>query len=213
MSAEDTAGRAVRASPAYTPPMRYLPGWFALVALVAIAAVFAANPVSPMVGVAMPEWGNVRWVQGGPVRLADLRGRVVLLRFFTSVQCPYCSATAPALNEFEREFGPRGLTVIGIYTPKPAPRAVTDDEVRQAVAAYGFRFPVAVDADWRILRRTWLDRDPAATFTSASLLVDQDGIVRYVHPGGVYAKDSADATARADYRQLRATIEELLARR
>jgi hypothetical protein len=44
--------------------------------------------------------------------------------------CPYCHATAPALNEFHREFGPRGLVVVGMYTPKPRPRQTSVEEVR-----------------------------------------------------------------------------------
>ena len=54
----------------------------------------------------------------------------------------------PALNELHEEFASRGLVVIGMYTPKPRPRAVTADEVRGYVESYGFKFPVAIDADW-----------------------------------------------------------------
>lgn len=166
---------------------------------------------SGIVGEPCPEWENSTWVQGGPLRLADLRGKVVLLRFFMESDCPYCRGTAPALNEFDRELGPRGLVVVGMYTPKPRPRRTSVETVRRHVEAYGFRFPVAVDDDWATLRRLWLDRVPEAEFTSASLLIDQRGIVRRVHPGGVYAKDAADAQARRDYEELRAEILRLLA--
>jgi hypothetical protein len=84
---------------------------------------------------------------------------------------------------------------------------VTTEEVRGHVEAHGFRFPVAIDDSWETLRRMWLDRVPGATFTSASLLIDREGIVRHVHPGGSYAKGSAD------YEAMRAAIATLLAER
>jgi peroxiredoxin len=152
-------------------------------------------------------------VQGGPVEPASLRGKVVLLRFFTGTECPYCSATAPALNEFHREFGPKGLVVLGMYTPKPHPRAVPLSEARGFARTYGFEFPVALDGDWGALRRLWLDRVKGAAFTSASLLVDRRGIVRHVQEGGAYARDAADPDARRDYLAMRKAIAALLAER
>lgn len=164
-----------------------------------------------VVGRPAPEWGAHRWVQGGPLSLADLRGRVVLVRFFMSADCPLCRGTAPSLNELDRELGSRGLVVVGFFTPKPRPRPTSVDEVRGYVEAYGFRFPVAVDDDWSALRALWLDRVPEAGFTSSSLLIDKRGIVRHVHPGGMFAKDGPDPQARRDYEELRAAIERLLA--
>jgi peroxiredoxin len=164
-----------------------------------------------LLGQPSPEWSNDRWVQGGPLRLADLRGKVVLLRFFMDADCPYCRGTAPALNALHREFGPQGLVVVGMYTPKPRPRPVTIDEVRGYVESYGFRFPVAVDDDWATLRKLWLDRVPGAAFTSSSLLIDRKGVLRHVQKGGLYAKDAASAEARRDYDAMRSAVERLLA--
>jgi peroxiredoxin len=166
-----------------------------------------------IIGKPAPEWPQMRWVQGGPLRLADLRGKVVLIRFFMDARCPLCRGTAPALNEFDREFRRKGLVVIGLYTPKPRPRSTPVDEVREYVSAFGFRFPAAVDDDWSALRRLWLDRVPDAQFTSASLLIDRKGIVRHVQAGGLYAKDSKDARARRDYQAMHAKIVALLAER
>ena len=170
----------------------------------------AAGGGAEILGKPCTEWPDERWVQGGPLRLADLRGKVVLVRFFMESDCRYCRATAPALNEFHREFGPRGLVVVGMYTPKPQPRPVTVDEARRHVEAYGFQFPVAVDDGWSALRRLWLDRVPGARFTSASLLIDRKGIVRHVHPGGGYAREAEEPQARGDYEAMRAAIVSLL---
>src|SRR5260221_1931112 len=173
-----------------------------------------ATLIAAILGQAVPEWPVKpadRWVQGGPLTLAGLRGRVVLIRFFMDADCAYCRGTAPTLNAFHGEFADRGLVVIGMYTPKPRPRAVTTDEVRGYVTAYGFTFPVAIDADWSALHRLWLDRVPGAKFTSASLLIDRRGILRHVQPGGIYAKDAVDPQARRDYEDMRNAIVELLA--
>jgi peroxiredoxin len=163
-----------------------------------------------IVGHAAPEWPELRWAQGGPLSPAGLRGQVVLVRFFTDPGCPFCGATAPALNELDHEFRDRGLVVIGFYTPKPRPRPVEVEDVRRAAASYGFRFPVAVDDEWKALRKLWLDRSPGAGWTSASLLIDRDGVVRHVHPGGAFARDAEDRKARRDYEEMRSAIEALL---
>ena len=167
-----------------------------------------------ILGQAVPEWPAKpasSWVQGGPLTLAGLRGKVVLIRFFMDADCPYCRATAPSLNEFHDAFAASGLVVIGMYTPKPRPRAVGVDEVRRSVKAYGFAFPVSVDADWSALRRLWLEPVPNAPFTSATLLIDRRGILRHVQKGGVYAKDTSDPQARQDYQDMREAIVALLA--
>src|SRR5437773_12298189 len=98
-----------------------------------------------------------------------------------------------------------------MFTPKPRPRPTPVKEVRDYVEAYGFRFPVAVDDDWSALRALWLDRVPDAAFTSSSILVDKRGLVRHVHPGGVFAKDAPDPRARRDHVALESAVEGLVA--
>jgi peroxiredoxin len=173
--------------------------------------VIGLTNVDAVVGKPAAEWGPHAWVQGGPLSLADLRGKVVLVRFFMSAECPYCRGTAPSLNELHREFASQGLVVVGMFTPKPRPRPTSVEEVRDHVQAYSFRFPVAVDDEWTALRALWLDRVPDAAFTSSSLLIDKHGVVRHVHPGGTFAKGGTDPQARRDYEALHAAIERLLA--
>ena len=103
--------------------------------------------------------------------------------------CPFCRASAPYLNEFHEAYKDRGLIVIGMYTPKPRPRATDTGVVQQYVKDYGFSFPVAVDDDWATLKRFWLDRVSNAEYTSVSFLIDKKGMIRFIHPGGSYSKD------------------------
>ena len=65
-----------------------------------------AVALSMIVGRPVPELPaepGIRWVQGGPLTLAGLRGEVVPIRFFTDGDCPYCRMTAPSLNAFHDE--------------------------------------------------------------------------------------------------------------
>jgi hypothetical protein len=76
-------------------------------------------------------------------------------------------------------------------------------KVRALADRYDFRFPVAIDPEWRTLKRWWLDDH--AGWTSVSFLVDRRGVVRFVHTGGSFAPGSDDAA------QMRRWIDQLLA--
>jgi len=143
----------------------------------------SAKEGDELLGTAAPEWRGVVWARGGPYTLAGLHGKVVLVRWWT-VGCSMCLASAPALDELQQKYGSKGLVVVGMFHPKP-PRAVTAKEVRDWADRVGIRCPVAIDADWALLRRYWLDGHDRA-FTSVSFLIDQQGRIRYVHPGGEF---------------------------
>jgi len=150
------------------------------------------------------------WIQGGPVTLAGLRGKVVLIRFFMNSDCPYCRATAPSLNEFHHEFAGDGLVVIGMYTPKPRPRAVKPDEVREYVKSYGFEFPVAIDADWGAL--TALCSTARRRELYLGQPADRPAWDSPPHPAGRSLRQGrARPQARRDYEDMRAAIVALLA--
>jgi peroxiredoxin len=156
-----------------------------------------------LIGKPAPEWTVREWIGSPPLSLAGLRGKVVLVRWFTSAECPFCHATAPALNNFHRDYAARGLAVVGMYHHK-RPEPLTLDWVRGAVREYGFTFPVGVDRDWRTLNRWWLDRHKR-DFTSVSFLIDRQGVIRHIHPGGTMERGKPDTAA------MQAQIERLLA--
>jgi thiol-disulfide isomerase/thioredoxin len=80
-----------------------------------------------------------------------LRGRVVLIRWWTDT-CPFCAATAPALQKLQTKYGCLGLQVIGVFHPKPA-GDWSVERVREAAKRLNMNFPVALDADWKALHR------------------------------------------------------------
>ena len=170
----------------------------------------------PLIGTAAPEWAENGWLAGGPLALGDLRGRVVLVRFFTNT-CPFCAASMPALEGLHERYRASGLTVVGFYHPKPFGTDRSDDSVRALLDDWGVTFPIALDTEWSTLRRYWLDGG-ARLATSASFLIDREGTIRYLHPGPELHPDGAacnlDATECArHYRELEHAIRVLTAQR
>jgi peroxiredoxin len=185
--------------------------WFFLSSLIAAVPLAVAHSAgaevtegSELIGKPAPPWEASEWIGSPPLDLARLRGKVVLVRWFMSTDCPYCTATAPALNQLHEEFKDRGLVVVGMYHHKnPEPLDVS--KVKGWTGEFGFTFPVAIDRDWRTLHRWWLDGHRRA-FTSVTFLIDQNGAIRRIHPGGTMAIGTKD------YDRMKATIVELLAR-
>jgi peroxiredoxin len=174
-----------------------------LVLCAGMKASAAAPAWEKIIGQQPSEWRLDHWLNSTPQKLEDLRGKVVLVRWWTAPDCPYCSATAPALNEFHKSYHDRGLEIFGVYHHKSSTPLRVED-VRHFVEKFGFQFPVAIDPDWRTLKQWWLDKG-AGNWTSVTFLLDRKGNVRHIHPGGQYVKGDAG------YDAMKRKIEELLA--
>ena len=164
-----------------------------------------------LIGTKAPGWEIGEWLNTEPLRLHDLRGKVVLLRWWTDT-CPYCARSAPTLNEFHRLYADRGLIVIGMDHAKPVHRPITVSDIHEAARERGFGFPIGIDRDWSVLRQWWLDGGRRRA-TSVSFLVDRRGVIRHVHPGPAYHREivGGDGQPRRDLVALEHMIEELLA--
>jgi peroxiredoxin len=164
-----------------------------------------ATAVASLIGTTPPEWNIERWMNSAPTSLASLRGSVVLVRWWTA-GCPFCSTSAPALRHFDKTYGPRGLHVLGVYHHKeesPFDPAVFE----QTAKKYGFTFPVAFDPNWQTFDSWMKDRDGKAVstgWTSVTFVLDKQGVIRHVHPGGQYVEGDAA------YAELVSVIERLL---
>jgi len=178
--------------------------------LLPLAGSGASHEGQELLGTPAPALHLERWVNSGPLEINQLKGKVLLLRWWTDT-CELCAATAPALRKLQDEYGARGFQVIGIFHPKPA-GDWSLDRVRRAASHYQFTFPVADDGDWQALKRWWLN-GAHREYTSVSFLVDKHGVIRYVHPGGEYhpSDDSpAHETCDADFKTIEKTIANLL---
>jgi len=155
-------------------------------------------------------WSFTRWIDVKPLTLEGLRGKVVLVRWF-SPECRYCQATLPSLEKLRKRYAAQGLVVVCVFHPKPV-RKVTDAFVRDSARKLGFTGPVAVDEDWSTLNRWWLMNHPDRNWTSVSFLIDQQGVVRWGQGGGEYhpSSDPGHAACDARHAELERTIRRLL---
>lgn len=159
--------------------------WWGIAALCAATS----DEGTELIGTKASSWDVSEWLNSQPLSLEQLRGRVVLVRWWTGPECPYCAASAPTLNTLHERYHAKGLVVIGFYHHK-SPTPLTRRHVEQLVKRYGFQFPVAIDPEWRTLKRWWLEGHDRA-WTSVSFLVDQQGVIQYIHAGGSYTDEEA----------------------
>jgi thiol-disulfide isomerase/thioredoxin len=132
-----------------------------------------------------PAWDNTSWLNTDtPVRLDQLRGRVVLLNFWVFT-CGNCTRTVPSLVKLDSRYRPEGLTLIGIHTPEFPPYAGEHDKgnVAKALVRYDITYPNAQDND----RRTW-DRY-AIRYWPSFVLIDKRGRIRYEGAGEFHVGD------------------------
>ena len=163
-----------------------------------------------LIGTQPTEFKQITWLTEVPIRLSDLRGKVVLIRWWTAPECPFCAASAPALNRFRQEFPESTFVVIGLYHHKSA-RPMTKKFVREQISQLGFQFPVGIDNGWGNLKRWWLQTGDRA-WTSVTFLLDREGVIRYIHPGGTYSEEPTETfpSAQEDYKSLRSQLLNLL---
>ena len=150
----------------------------------------------------VPEWAVSDWLNSKPLTINELNGNVVLIRWWTGPTCPYCINSAVALNEFYETYESDGLRVLGFYHHK-SQISFNKDTIKEYTKKLGFKFPVAIDYEWKTLNAWWLKTNPGK-WTSVSFLLDRKGIVRYIHSGGQYVKGDGE------YEKLQQEIEKLL---
>jgi cytochrome c biogenesis protein CcdA/thiol-disulfide isomerase/thioredoxin len=130
-------------------------------------------------GAAAPDFRGIDlWLNtpnGQPLSLAKLRGRVVLVDFWT-YSCINCLRTLPHLEAWDRAYRKAGLTIVGVHSPEFAFEHVPDN-VRSAVHRLGVEYPVALDNSFA----TW--RAYSNDYWPAEYLIDKTGHVRHEHFG------------------------------
>ena len=123
-----------------------------------------------------PEFqGIASWLNSEPLTIAQLRGKVVLIDFWTYT-CVNCIRTLPYLKEWDRKYAAKGLQIIGVHTPE-FDFEKKRENVIAAIKQYGLLYPVAQDNDYK----TW--NAYQNRFWPAKYLIDKDGFIRYRHFG------------------------------
>jgi cytochrome c biogenesis protein CcdA/thiol-disulfide isomerase/thioredoxin len=125
--------------------------------------------------------GNERWLNSDPLTLAQLKGRVVLVDFWTYT-CINCIRTLPYLVAWDKAYRDKGLTIVGVHSPEFTFERKASN-VERAIKQNGIEYPVAQDnamATWT----AWGNQ-----YWPAKYLIDAQGHVRYAHFGeGDYDK-------------------------
>ena len=125
--------------------------------------------------------GAVQWLNSPPLSAESLRGKVVLIDFWT-YSCINCLRTLPYVTAWANKYRDQGLVVIGVHAPEFAFERDVDN-VTAAMKKLGVTYPVAIDNDYKIWRSFNNQYWPAHYFA------DAQGRIRYHHFGeGNYAE-------------------------
>lgn len=125
--------------------------------------------------------GATKWLNSDPLTPEGLRGRVVLVDFWTYT-CVNWLRTLPYVRAWAAKYRDDGLTVIGVHTPEFGFERDIDNIVAQS-RAFGVEYPIAVDSDYAVWRAF------ANRFWPAVYIADADGRIRHHHFGeGEYAQ-------------------------
>jgi len=165
------------------------------------------------VGVDAGKWKPESWLQGEACSLKDLRGKVVVVRWFTD-SCPFCAASMPALQALQDRYADSGLLVIGVYHSKPRSRSPDRESVRKLLKGWKVAFPIAMDTKWKMLEAWWLKTGKRSA-TSVTFVIGKQGKIRFVHPGPELHAENMKCSleperCHADYADLERAIRILL---
>lgn len=141
--------------------------------------------------------GGVDWLNtAGPIDLRDLRGKFVLLDFWTYC-CINCMHVLPELKKLEKKY-PNQLVVIGVHSKKFDGEEDTEN-IRQAILRYEIEHPVVNDANHTIWERFYVNSWPTL------VLIDPEGHVVWFRPGEIQAEQLIEVldTAIPFYRKQR----------
>jgi len=115
------------------------------------------------------------WFNSRPLTMADLKGKVVLVDFWT-YSCVNCVRTLPYITSWDKKYRAQGLVIVGIHSPE-FEFEKEPENVKAAIAARGIKYPVALDNNLA----TWLSFNNQ--YWPAHYLINRDGQVVYTHFG------------------------------
>jgi thiol-disulfide isomerase/thioredoxin len=125
--------------------------------------------------------GITDWINSPPLTLSGLRGKVVLIDFWT-YSCINCIRTLPYIKNWYRDYKDYGFVIIGVHTPE-FEFEKNYDNVKKATVQFGITYPVAMDNHYA----TWKAYENS--YWPAHYLIDRAGNIRMVHFGeGAYAE-------------------------
>jgi cytochrome c biogenesis protein CcdA/thiol-disulfide isomerase/thioredoxin len=167
-------GSVLMTSPAMTGSAA-MTGGAAVTGGPAMKAQGAAAGGLPVYGV-MPELtGATDWLNSPPLTAEDLKGKVVLIDFWT-YSCINCLRALPYVEAWSKQYASQGLVVIGVHAPEFAFEKQKANVVK-AIKDFGITYPVAMDNNYAIWKAFQNDSWPAHYF------IDAKGQIRFMHSG------------------------------
>ena len=124
---------------------------------------------------AAPEFAKGDWINSDPLTLNQLRGRVVLVEFWT-FGCYNCRNTLPSVKAWDARYRERGLTIVGVHTPETSDEYKIDN-VRREVASLEIKYPVITDNEYKTWNAYGVEAWPTL------FVLDKLGHVRWKHVG------------------------------
>jgi len=123
-----------------------------------------------------PDFAGIsNWFNSKPLHIADLRGKVVLVDFWT-YGCVNCVNTLPHVTDLYAKYRDKGLVVVGVHTPEfPFERSASN--VQAALKRHGITYPVAQDNE----SKTW--NAYRNQYWPAQYIIDQSGKIVFQHEG------------------------------
>ena len=123
------------------------------------------------VGMPAPEISAQSWLNSEPLRIAELKGKVVLVEFWT-FGCYNCRNVEPYIKGWHQKYADKGLVVIGVHAPEFNYERVLAN-VQRYVREHAILYPIAIDNDFATWNRY------ANRYWPAMYLIDKRGVVRY----------------------------------
>jgi thiol-disulfide isomerase/thioredoxin len=165
---------------------------------------------SELVGTPAKPWHLTDWVGSEPLTLEALRGRVVVVRFWT-LGCPFCERTMPAIALLADEFADQPVTFVGAFHAKPVSSVPDMREPAALAKKWNVAFPLAFDRGWRTLNAWYMDGYHRHA-TSVTFVIDKRGVIAHVHKGPVFhpSDDPDEADENRDFLAVRQAIRDAL---
>ncbi len=136
---------------------------------------FSIAPSNDWIGKPAPELADGVWINSKPLTLSALRGKVVVLEFWTFA-CWNCRNTIPYVKAWHEKFKGDDFQLIGVHTPEFAREKVLEN-VKAEIKSLGIEYAVMTDNEFK----TW--RLYKQEYWPCVYVIDKKGIIRYVHIG------------------------------
>ncbi len=131
--------------------------------------------VNAGVGMKAPDITNPIWLNSEPLRPAELKGKVVMVEFWT-FGCYNCRNVEPYVKQWHQKYADQGFVIIGVHSPEFSHEREID-RVRRYIKDHDIRFAVPIDNDFS----TW--NAYGNRYWPAMYLIDKRGVIRYVRVG------------------------------